>query len=381
MSDVEGDVVAQVEASPGEEKDGGPDAPSDEPHDNGGQIELSVMCTPGWLRVTEGNKNDYVDREYFVPRRDIHHKLELRADGLFNCMMLINAVPSNFDDETNGPYYVENSHALVKGIKNLYKSTGTGLGALATKAAEQHVRNVKGITKSAFKTLASAKKNSDKIVQKIDNVQPRWQNENSTPEEIESLHEIIKSTQSSPKDKREAKERLSEITNTPEKHDKNQTINVIITNAVTTQLTSAILRGYYEENEIPDNLLNYKTEVEIVPLKGKPVLKLASKKAQVEYVGTLNKFTDDAKRNSRLWSFTKDGIEHREYSRSVITNNDDGPLYFVVNGVIDESVAVKGGKTRRFRHRAKHYTHRRVVGKTRRTVEKKRTNKRTTRHR
>ena len=84
---------------------------------------------------------------------------------------------------------------------------------------------------------------------------------------------------------------------------------------------------------------------------GDPVLKVFENLEPI-YVGTLINFVDDTNGKGRTWSFLKDGVKRIERTNNNENYNPKDPLFFAVpntDGVLDESISVKGGKTRRFK--------------------------------
>ena len=362
-------------------------------------INQNVTCTPGWLRVTELNKNDYIGREYYVPRRDDNHELKTRDDGLFNCMILINATPGNFDDETNGPFFVENSNAVVKGVKNVARAVKTGAINLASAAAEQHGKNVDNMARMATDASIGLKSAREQISTTASNISDSAVGAVSAiPGAVNKIgddinEKIDKTRRRGPEDER--KELVGDITT--EQSDlatrlagtQSELATRLATKRAEAQAEAQakVAPSIKEKTAMiekillaPRNsgLLNY-VEANVpttTPTKktyngdalGKPIVKVVG--GRPRYMGTLKGYTDS--NGTRTWTFLKDGIEHVESSRVKTPE----PKYFPINtdsvtGItIDESKRATGGQTRRYRSHVRHNTRKRIARKTRRVVVK-----------
>lgn len=185
----------------------------------------------------------------------------------------------------------------------------------------------------------------------------------------------------------------------PEREAKNQTIQNIIEHAKSEGIlnrpvpATSDLRLLNEKNTDMRPAMTADNSKELVPKKminrdagtfrGEPVLKIVKGQNEPFYVGTLLKFVDD-QYGTRTWSFLKDGrenIETTRFDKTTKTYDQNSPLYFAVintGNVLDESIAVKGGKSRRFVKRARRHTRKGNKRVTRRFA-KRRANRRTRR--
>jgi len=391
---------------------------------NQGASGQNIMCTPGWLRVTEANRRDFENRdEYFFPKRNENNVILTRkSDGLYGCMMLSNTKPINFDDD-NGPYFVENSYAVVKGTRNLARATGEKLGAVQTgvqikardlgasvselsRSGEQYLNerldNIdnKGVeianeVKTNFRanaddvskrtkdfgtalsdfgtdtvnTLASVPgKVSDAGSLILDKTNP-LNRKPLTVEQQQQRNRFLQIEQDAQKARMAAAVAQS-VANTPPMSQEQAAENIKKGEKIIT--VQKILYAPRDDgnllNKIAANVpipgTNIKKDDGVS--KGKPVIKVVGKDP-AKYMGVLIKYTDNIY-GTRTWEFQKDGLIRNENSRIGYNFGRDEKYYAIPNIPIDEST--KGGRTRRFRRRARHNTHRHVAHKTRRVSGK-----------